>query len=184
MSNKRSGYAVDSVIDTGVNMSLRRIYLFGSLDNDMAERFAVAMDILSAAGPERINITMNCEGGSVYDGLSMVDAIRASRCTTDVLVTGQCLSMATAVLQAATYRRAMPNATFMVHDGSDTYTGHARNFEAWAADSKRLREIYYGLLATHSEHNAKFWARSCVVDKIFSATKALKLGLIDEVVDA
>lgn len=183
MSNKGAIHQIDRANDHNINFQLRRYYLFSEIDPDSAKAFVVAMDALSAASTERINITMNCSGGSVYDGLAMIDSLKLARGTTEITVTGQCFSMATAVLQAATYRRATANATFMVHDGHDGHTGHARNYEVWAAESKRLRRLYYDILAERSAHDHKYWERNCTVDKIFTAHEALNMGLIDEVLE-
>lgn len=174
---------LDSALVSNVHPTLRRIYVFDEIGSSAAQLLRVSLDVLSTASTAHIDVTMSSEGGCVYAGLSMYDALKTCRAPITMTTTGTCMSMAVAVLQGATVRRATKLTTFMVHDGVTAADGHSRNVEAWGIESRRLRNLYYEILASRSVHNVAWWERNCMVDRIFTADEALAWGLIDEVVE-
>lgn len=174
---------VSASLDTSVNLSLRRIYAYGLIDLEASHNMQVQLDAMTTGTRKPISIFLNSDGGLVYPGLAMYDALRYCTAPTVMTVTGAAMSMAVAVLQGATQRLAFPTATFMVHDGTDSASGHSRNVEAWGRESKRLRHLYYEILASRSKHPAKWWESKCTVDWVMTAEEALQHGLIDKLVE-
>jgi ATP-dependent Clp protease protease subunit len=174
---------VSESLDRSLNQSLRRIYAYGLIDLAAAHDMQVKLDHLAAKSHSPISIYLNSDGGLVYPGLAMYDALRYCPAPTEAVVTGAAMSMAVAVLQGATQRLAYPNATFMVHDGTDSASGHSRNVEAWGRESKRLRHVYYEILASRSNHPPGWWEGKCTVDWVMTAEQALQHGLIDKIVE-
>lgn len=150
---------------------------------DMADRVIKALHLLVAAGPEKpIHIILNSGGGDWIAGMAIYDAIAACPCHVSITVCGSAMSMGSIILQAADERLIHPNSTVMVHDGGDCFEGHARNFEAWAGFSKKIRIRMYEIYAERSGKDPKYWEKRCVVDNIMTADEAVEEGLADKVI--
>jgi ATP-dependent Clp endopeptidase proteolytic subunit ClpP len=158
----------------------------GGTDAIMAEKLVKGLHLLStgAKAEEPIIIKMNNLGGFWHHGMAMYDAIRACKASVTIEAMGYCMSMGSVILQAADRRVLHPNCRFMIHDGGDGYSGHARNFEAWGRESTKIRREMYRIYAERSGKPVGYWAKRCVVDWMMSAEEALREGLADEVLQS
>lgn len=121
--------------------SLSRDYDIGEsgVDNFMAEYFIKGMHTLETRNSDKeINIIMNNPGGDWYHGMAIYDSIKNSSCPCNVTVYGHAMSMGSVILQAADRRTMMPNSRFMIHYGSNGNYGHAKIFEKWSDEGKRI----------------------------------------------
>lgn len=153
-------------------------------DAIMAERLIKALDMLEM-GPKAldpITIKMNNLGGFWHHGMAMFDRIRACKAHVTIEAMGYCMSMSSVILQAADSRVLHPNVRFMIHDGQDGFSGHARNFEAWGRESAKIRREMYRIYSERSGQPVGYWAKKCVVDFIMSAEEAVREGLADSIV--
>ena len=108
------------------------------VDSSMAEYFIKGMHVLESKGDKPITIIMNNPGGDWYHGMAIYDSINNSKCHCTIKVYGHAMSMGSIILQAADVRIMMPNSRFMIHYGYDGRYGHAKIFEKWAEECKRL----------------------------------------------
>jgi ATP-dependent Clp endopeptidase proteolytic subunit ClpP len=182
--------SIDRFFDYDVYPESRIIYagcVYSSADDrsgveaHMAERVIKAILVLSQTPDKPIRIILNSPGGFFYDGMAIYDAIKACPCHVVIEVLGHAMSMASIILQAADERIVHPNATLMIHDGSDSFSGHARNLEVWAAEGKRLRHLMYDIYAERSGKDAKYWEKKCAFDYVLPAEKAVEEGLADSI---
>ena len=95
-----------------------------------------------------IKLSINCNGGSVREGLTIYDLLRASGRNIYTHIDGECHSMAVVILLAAPFenRTANPNATALIHRVQGGIEGNATDLEAAAKEMKNLEkkilEIY------------------------------------------
>lgn len=64
----------------------------------------------------RIEMKLHCCGGSVTEGWAIVDKLRATGKEIEAVVEGDCASMASVILLAASKRKGMKHACVMIHD--------------------------------------------------------------------
>lgn len=64
-----------------------------------------------------IKLYLMCDGGSVVDGINLINIIRASKTPVYTIVTGQAFSMAFYLAVVGHKRYAFKDAMFLVHDG-------------------------------------------------------------------
>lgn len=138
-----------SWFDQSLDIETRTLYM-GSIgktvddyepgvDNQMAEYFIKGMYLLEKHSAEKeINIIMNNPGGDWIHGMAIFDAIHNSTCYCTIKVYGHAMSMGSIILQAADHRIMMPNSRFMIHYGYNGMSGHAKIFEKWSEEGKRL----------------------------------------------
>lgn len=178
--------SIDRFFDYDLHVETRTIYLGDSTSDEevgpvLAERVIKALHVLSLKPEEPIKIIMNSLGGCWYNGMAIFDAIRACPCRVTIEVLGSAMSMASVILQAADVRIIHPNATIMVHDGTDAYDGPSRNVERWGDQSKKLRQQMYEIYAKRSGRPVSFWEKKCAHDSILNAQEALEYGLVDKI---
>jgi ATP-dependent protease ClpP protease subunit len=134
-----------------------------------------------------ITVVMNNPGGDAYHMLGMYDRISCSPCPIVVEASGYVMSAASIIIQAADVRRMHTHATMMIHHGTDGFTGHSKDFQSRAKESKRLEEIMYNIyLKRIRQKNSKFSLRRLkemmVYDRYIPSREAVELGLADEVI--
>ena len=131
-----------------------------------------------------IQVLLSTYGGSVYDGLALYDAIKASKTKVDVIISGKSMSMGTIIMLGSETRKAYRNTTFMIHEMTSGYLGKLADLEDSFGESKRLQKILWDIITSETKITQK------QLDDIYekkkdwylSAEEALELGLITEII--
>src|SRR5215216_5576473 len=97
---------------------MRRIYLFGDICNERAEKFIAQLHDLFEEGGDPITIFINSSGGSVTDALAIYDILQNAPCDVYTVGLGKVHSAAVTVMLSAPRERrsSYPNTEFMSHD--------------------------------------------------------------------
>lgn len=127
-------------------------------------------------------------GGGLYEMFAMIDIIRAARLPVATIAVGRVSSAATDLLAAGTkgHRWIAPSATVMVHDsGCSVNYRKSHEFQAYAEQNKRERDLSFDLFAKHTGKTRKFWdrwlAKRMNVDSYISPSEAVSLGIADHI---
>lgn len=147
-----------------------------------SERVLKGLAILETKPAEGIKIILNSPGGDVFQGLAIYDAIKRSPCHIEILATGQCMSAASIILQAADKRILSENCTVMVHEGEDSNSGSPADVLAWAKFGQHINKIMYNIYALRTNKPASYWQKKCQKDYILTSQEALAEGLADEII--
>ena len=139
---------------------------------------------MAADAPNKpIEIHMNSYGGDPYAMLRLHDAILCSPCQIRFYGGGSIMSSATWIMAVCDERYLYPNATVMVHDGSEEMEGKHTDVQIGAMESKRLQELLYDIYANNSKMPRAFWQEVCQRDLYLTAEEAIWLGLADKLVE-
>jgi len=157
-------------------------------DCQMSEFFLKAITHLNRISAQPIVVHMNNLGGDWYHGMSMYDAIRASRAHVYGICWGHAMSMGSIIIQACDSRIVAPHCTFMIHDGFEALNGTCKSVEAWAKFTTKLRqrmyEIYFSRMKPAKPRiTMKKIEELCSHDTIFTAEDAVNQGLADWVLE-
>jgi ATP-dependent Clp endopeptidase proteolytic subunit ClpP len=132
-----------------------------------------------------IEIQLNSPGGSIFDGLALIDFVRDLRVKghhITIVTIGMAASMAGVILQAADTRVMGHNALMLIHEGSLGAVGDFGKVEDRVKLMKQLHERILALFVERSKVSKGFitrhWQRR---DWWLSAEECLKHGFIDEV---
>ena len=139
-----------------------------------------------AAEDDTIDLRIHCPGGDVTEGWAIVDKLRATGKTITATIEGQCASMATIILCAASVRRAAPHASLLIHDPyipEYTLAGayHAEDLERIAADLKVEREKMLSFYVERTGADRDVIDAQMNAGTYFGPDKALELGFIHEI---
>lgn len=187
--------------DYDVHIPTRTLYM-GSIYSDsyegdsgvdahMAERVIKGLHILESVGEngdKPITIIMNNPGGDWYHGMAIYNAIKACKNHITIIVYGHAMSMGSIILQAADERVMTEDASLMIHYGQDGFYGHAKTFEKWAEQGKKLIERMEGIyMEKIREINPKYrhaaLRKLLDYDTFLDAKETLKLGLCDRILE-
>jgi len=111
----------------GLSLDTREIYLQSDadyhydeamIDFTCANTFIKNINMLNGMGTEPILIHMITDGGDWNYGMAIYDAIKSSPSEIILLAYAHARSMSSIIPQAADVRIIMPNADFLIHNGS------------------------------------------------------------------
>ena len=136
-----------------------------------------------------IDVRLHCEGGSVVEGWSIYDRLRATGKVITCTVEGNAASMATVIMMAAPKerRRAYKSAHICVHnpwvfayDMGDTVT--AAELEKAASDLKETQNKMLDLYVERCGCDRDEMQALMDEDKYIGVERAMELGLIGEII--
>lgn len=140
------------------------------------------------ADDNTIQLHINCNGGSVIEGWSIYDKIRASGKEVTTIVEGKAASMATVLMMCAPKERryATPSSRFLVHNPwiSPCEIGDSVTADELAQASQFLKQEQKKILSLYVERcgcDAEEMQALMNENKWIDATKAQELGLIGSV---
>lgn len=145
------------------------------------------LHILDELNHKPITLLLNTPGGSWEDGMAVYDVIKSLKSEVTIVGMGKIYSMGSIIMQAGDKRLLMSNSYVMIHDGTESYDGNSKAFEAWAGFAKQTRmrmyEIYHDKMQKKDPRiNIDQIEKMCAHDKIFNAEEAIEIGLADRVI--
>ena len=164
----------------------RIIFLVGPVDDNLASLVCAQLLFLEAENPKKdISMYINSPGGVVTSGLSIYDTMEYIRPDVSTVCIGQAASMGSLLLTAGAKnkRYCLPNARIMTHKPSGGFQGQATDIEIHAKEIINLRSRLNNIYVKHSGKKIAEIEGLMDRDTFLSPQDALKIGLIDEVVD-
>jgi len=164
----------------------RVVFLGDQVTSETANLVVAQLLFLANEDPKRdIKLYINSPGGSVYDGLAIIDTMNYISPDVQTIGVGLQASMGAMLLAcgAKGKRFVLPNARIMIHQPSSGTEGKVTDQEITLRESvyvkKRLIEIFAKQTGKSVEQVEKDMDR----DNWMSAEEALEYGIIDEVID-
>lgn len=163
----------------------REIQCNGEINNESVYSMILQLRHLQAQDPEKeVTIYINSPGGSVSDGLALIDTMAALRCPIRTVYMGTAASMSALIFASGNEREIMPHARVMIHDPliSGGVGGSALKLDAIAKDLMRTREITAQILADCTGHSIEEIYEKMASDTYFDAKEALEWGIADRII--
>lgn len=179
----------------GIDLKARRIHFGIGLDHseDNPGGFSGASvelairaihKMIQDAPNKPIDIHMNSYGGCAYSMLYLMDVILASPCQFRFFGGGAIMSAATWIMAICDERYLYPNATVMVHDGSEELgVKNTTDLQIDVKQSKLLQTKLNKIYAENSRMPEEFWADIVQRDVYLTAEETIMLGLADKLVE-
>lgn len=167
------------------------IFIYGHIGWDVtAGEF---LKELAAVEADKIDVHIATNGGDVFDGIAILNALRAHQAEITTIVDAQALSAGSFIMQAGKTRKMMPNSTVMIHDaltGGAWAEGNAKDMREFAEEVLRFADILdqtsdniAAIYAERAGGTAEQWRETMRAEKWYTAQAAVDAGLADEVVD-
>ncbi len=164
----------------------RIIFLVGGIDDNIASLVCAQLLFLEAENPKKdISMYINSPGGIVSSGLSIYDTMEYIKPDICTVCFGQAASMGSLLLTAGSKnkRYCLPNARIMTHQPSGGFQGQASDIEIHAKEILSLRSRLNNIYVKHSGKKLADIENLMDRDTFISPDDAVKLGLIDKVVE-
>ena len=171
------------------DLSDRLFYLDSEVDESLLH--TVTMQIYKINGcdfsipyEKRVPIVLvvNSRGGSVEDGIGLMDAIKNSKTPVIGICTSYAMSMAFAVFSVCHTRIATPNAIFLYHDGTSGIVNTATKVADWAAFSPKLDRRINKMIAESSKFTVEYLEQIAAHDNYWFADEMVEKGIVDGII--
>jgi ATP-dependent Clp protease protease subunit len=170
--------------DDDKDLTHRRVFLFGRLENDVALPVVKRLLRLNDKDPKApIDLIINSAGGNGYNADAIIATIHSLTAPVNTNCFGHALSGACEILASGTgMRKAYEFATLMFHQTLWEADGDITNLEIQAKQGLKFRDAQIDLLARCSGQDKKVIRHDIERDHYMTAKEALDYGIIDEIV--
>ena len=163
----------------------RIIYLGEDVNPTTSSLIVAQMLFLESEDPDKeIYFYINSPGGSITDGMAIVDTMNYIKCPVETVCVGLAASMGAVLLTAGEKgkRFAMPNSEIMIHQpliGGGGLQGQATEIKIHADHIVRTREKLNKFLSERTGKPLDVIEKDTERDNYMTAEEALEYGLID-----
>jgi len=163
----------------------RIIFLGTPIDDYVSSLIIAQLLFLEAEDPEKdIYMYVNSPGGIVTSGFGILDTMNYIKPDISTICMGQAASMAAVLLSCGTKgkRMILENARVMIHQPLGGVSGQASDIEIHTKEILYLRDKLNSILSKNTGQSIKTIEKDTNRDNFMSSDKALKYGLIDEII--
>ena len=190
------GGGIQTVMNIGLGERLvledlqdRIYYLDDTIDESVLH--TIVMNIYKVNGteagcdPEKVSpiiLVINSCGGSVMNGLSLIDAINASRVPVIAVCVGYAYSMAFSVFTQCHVRIATKNASFLYHDGWTCDSNTSSKVKDAAKFYEKVDERVNKLIASKTKLTVDYLNSIARADTYWFADEGKENGFVDAII--
>ena len=162
---------------------MSELLLFGEVGWEIKASDVVAY--LNDHAGEDVTVKLNSGGGDVYEGIAVMNALRAHDGQVTVIIEGLAASVASVIAcGGASHVVIRPNAEVMVHEAWTWADGNAADLTKKVEDLNRASQNIADVYAARAGGSADEWRERMRAETWYSAQEALDAGLVDEIKDA
>ncbi len=167
----------------------RIIFLAEDVNSASASLVVAQLLFLESEDPDKeISLYINSPGGSITDGMAIVDTINYIKCPVSTICIGMAASMGAVLLASGAKgkRFATPNAEILIHQpliGGGGLSGQTTEIKIHADHMVRTREKLNKLLSDRTGQSLETIQNDTERDNYMTAQQALEYGLIDGILD-
>lgn len=179
-SNKHFG-----IYDVYSKLLCDRILFFGEEFNPSTCNVAIAQLLyLNSISDEDINIYCNSCGGSVIDGLALIDTINFINCDVSTTCIGMAASMGAVLLSCGKQgkRYVLPHSRVMIHQPMSRMGGQYADMEIELEQTKRCKDDLYAILSKNMNKPIEEIEKLCDRNSWFIGQEAVGIHLADSVI--
>lgn len=196
MSNPTNNILVPTVIeqthlgerayDIYSRLLKERIIFLGTEVNHQTANLVIAQLLhLAHEDPKKdIQLYINSPGGSVYDGLAILDTMNFIKPDVSTIAVGLSASMGAVLLAAGAKgkRYALPHSKIMIHQPSSGYRGTASDIEIDAKETLEIKKLLEEMMAKYTGKSKAQINKDMDRDKYLTAKESKAYGIIDKIV--
>lgn len=163
-----------------------RVVFLGEEVNEATANIVIAQLLhLAYEDPKKdIKLYINSPGGSVYDGLAIIDTMNYIQPDVQTIGIGLQASMGAMLLAcgAKGKRFCLPNARVMIHQPSSGTQGKITDQEIALKEGIYLKKVLAQMMAERTGQSYDKVVKDMDRDNWMSAEEAMEYGIIDEVI--
>jgi ATP-dependent Clp protease protease subunit len=161
----------------------RIIYFSGVVDDDSCNTAVAQLLYLSSVDERDISMYINSGGGSVVDGLGLVDTMNYINCDISTTCIGMAASMGSVLLSngAKGKRFVLPHSRVMIHQVSSGAQGVLKDLEIELEQTRRCKNDIYKILAENTNKSFEEIEKDCDRNFWLIGKEAVEYGIVDDV---
>lgn len=164
----------------------RVIMLTGQVESRMAVLIQAQLLFLDSESNEPITMYINSPGGSITDGMAILDAMNKVKSPVHTVCMGMAASMGAFLLSQGEpgHRYCTSNSEVMIHQPLGGFQGQATDIEIHATRISKMKAKLTEMMAnsTNGKTDAATMWDKCERDNFLTPEEALEIGLIDEII--
>ncbi len=167
----------------------RIIMLAEDVNPTSANVIIAEMLFLESEDPDKeIHFYINSPGGSIVDGMAIIDTMNYIKCPVSTICVGMAASMGSVLLTCGEKgkRFATPNSEILIHQpliGGNGLSGQTTDIKIHTDHLVKTREKMNKLLSERTGQPIEKIMEDTERDNYMTAEEALKYGLIDEILE-
>ena len=163
----------------------RIIYFSGPVNEESCNTVIAQLLYLSSTDNRDINIYINSPGGSVVDGLGVIDTINFIPCDVTTTCVGMAASLGAVLLScgAKGKRLVLPHSRVMIHQVSSGMQGVSKDLEIELEQTLRCKKDIYAILAENTGKPYEQIENDCDRNFWLIGKEAVDYGLADKVLN-
>ena len=168
-----------------VMLQRREIDCVGEINRESVNAIILQLRYLQSLDDAgEITIFVNSPGGSIDDGLALIDVMAALRCPIRTVCVGLAASMGALLFASGDKRDILPHGRVMIHDPliAGGVGGSALKLDAVARNLMKARETTAQILSERTGHTLEEVYEKTANDTYFDAQEALEWGLADRII--
>ena len=174
-----------AIFDVFSRLMMDRIIFLGTPINDHVANIIQAQLLFleSTDSSKDIQIYINSPGGGVYAGLGIYDTMQLIKPDVATICTGMAASMGAVLLCAGAKgkRSGLTHSRVMIHQPLGGAQGQASDIEITTREILALKEELYQIISKHTGQTYDKVYEDSDRDYWMKSDKALKYGMIDEI---
>ena len=161
----------------------RIIYMGENFEDDSCNRIIAQLLYLDSLNNNPIRIYINSPGGSVIDGLAIIDTINFIKSPVYTICIGLAASMGAVLLSCGEkgHRTVLPHSRVMIHQVSGFTGGSLVDMKIDLEQTKRCEQDIYNILANNLDKPYDEIVTLCDRNNWFIGQEAVDLGIADKV---
>ena len=161
----------------------RIIILNGEIDSKLSSVIVSELLYLDSISQEDIFLYINSPGGSITEGMAIMDTMNYIKSDVKTICLGLAASMAAFLLSCGTKgkRYILPNAEVMIHQPLGGAQGQATEIKIVAERILRLKNKLNKILSENTNKSIDVIERDTERDHFLTAEEALEYGIVDEI---
>ncbi|CAD2097647.1 ATP-dependent Clp protease proteolytic subunit, putative [Plasmodium vinckei] len=183
-------YGNNSIKDMKKNIKLyffkkRIIYLTDEINKKTSDELIKQLLYLDNINHNDIKIYINSPGGSINEGLAILDIFNYIKSDIQTISFGLVASMASVILASGKKgkRKSFPNCRIMIHQPLGNAFGHPHDIEIQTKEILYLKKLLYYYLSKFTNKSEETIEKHSDRDYYMNALEAKEYGIVDEVVE-
>lgn len=163
----------------------RIVMLNGGVDEASCNSIMAQMLFLESENPEaEILFYINSPGGSVTDGMAVIDTMNFIQCDVRTIVAGQACSMGSLLASSGTKgkRMMLKHSTHMIHQVLAGYKGQASDIEIHTNETLRWKKALNEVYVQNTGKTYAVIEKDTDRDNFMTAEESVAYGLADQVI--
>jgi len=162
----------------------RIVFLNGEVNDNTAYDIITKLLYLDSINNDEISLYINSPGGSVIQGLAIIDCMNIIKSSVSTYCIGAAYSMGAIILSCGTIgkRYCLPNSEVMIHSPSSTMAGKAEEINLSARRLDETKEKLIEILVKNTKKTKKQINKYLMCDSFMNSNQALEFGIIDKII--